>query len=286
MRLSLALSVLLVACGGAPEAPKVPEGMVYIPGGEVWVGSPRVGPMPPPGGGPSVRGRRELWLDPYAIDVDEATRSVYARFLIETGYRLPSVGEGWADDGYAWKTAEEGLSVEPDHPVVLISWYDAREFCRWRGARLPTDAEWEVAALGAEGRNWPWGQAFDGSALNHGSADAPFFDDSDGWLKTSPVGAFPKGKSVYGLNDTFGNAWEWTADAWGGSWQEFRGGNHGALLANPTSDSPALYHGARGGSYFFGFEVNLDGERNGFLSELRRKSTGVRCAMSVADSAR
>ena len=283
MRLPVALSLALAACASerAAPPPAAPEGMVYIPGGAVWVGSPRVGPYPPPGGGPSVRGRRTVWLDAYAIDVNEATRADYARFLLDTGYRLPSVGEPWASEGYAWSSAEEGSRVLPDHPVLLISWYDAREYCRWRGARLPTDAEWEVAALGAEGQNWPWGQAFDASALNHGSPDEPFFDDSDGWLKTSPVGAFPAGRSPYGLNDAFGNAWEWTSDAWGGSWDSFQGGRHGELLANPRDDAPALYHGARGGSYFFGFEVNLDGERNGFLSELRRKSTGVRCAVSL-----
>lgn len=289
MRLPLALSLALGACTpSAPEvappvpaAPEVPEGMIYIPGGEVWVGSPRVGPLPPPGGGPVLRGRRRLWLDPFVIDRDEVTRAQYARFLQETGYRLPSVGESWAEEGYAWSSVEEGLNVEPDHPVVLLSWYDAAELCRWRGARLPTDAEWEVAALGAEGRTWPWGERFDGQALNHGSPESPFFDDSDGWSKTSPVGAFPAGRSPYGLNDAFGNVWEWTADAWGGSWEDFHGDQRGELLANPVADGPSLYHGARGGSYFFGFEVNLDGERNGFLSELRRKSTGVRCAMSL-----
>lgn len=287
MRLPLSLLALILgACEpAAPELPKPPEGMVLVPGGEVWVGSPRVGPFPPPGGGPVVRGRRQIWLDPFAIDVNEATRAVYARFLRETGYRLPAVGEDWAKEGYAWTSVEEGETVEPDHPVVLISWYDAAEFCRWRGLRLPTDAEWEVAALGAEGRAFPWGDTFDATALNHGSPDDPFFDDSDGWLKTSPVGAFPRGRSPYGLSDTFGNVWEWTADAWGGSWDDFHGQRHGELLANPRADGASLYHGARGGSYFFGFEVNPDGERNGFLSELRRKSTGVRCACSMTQAA-
>lgn len=274
---------LLLGCGGAPEAPALPpapEGMIAIPAGEAWVGSPRVGPNPPPGGGPVLRGRRRVRLSAYAIDRTEVTNAAYARFLRETGYRLPSVDERWAEDGYAWHSLEE-MELKADHPVILVNWYDAYEFCRWRGARLPTDAEWERAALGAEGRPWPWGDTFDPTALNHGRADEPFYDDADGWLKTSPVGAFPRGASPEGLLDTFGNAWEWTADAWGGGWDSFQAGREGELLVDPHTEGMALYRGARGGSWFFGFEANPDGERNGFLAELRRKTTGIRCAADL-----
>ncbi len=227
-----------------------------------------------------MRARRRVTLSPYAIDQTEVTHAAYATFLRETGYRLPSVDEAWAEDGYAWHSPDDGQELA-DHPVILVSWYDAREYCRWRGARLPTDAEWERAALGAEGRPFPWGDRFDATALNHGQAEEPFFDDSDGWLRTSPVRAFPRGASPDGLLDTFGNAWEWTEDAWGGGWERFGAAHGDAPLLDPRTEGMALYRGVRGGSYFFAFELNLDGERNGFLAELRRKTTGFRCAVNL-----
>lgn len=272
--------ILLCACAREPASEPAPEGMVAFPGGPAWVGSPRVGPNPPPGGGPMVRARRRVVLSPYAIDRTEVTRAQYAEFLQATGYRLPSVDETWAEDGYAWSGATPDPALA-QHPVVLVSWYDAREYCRWRGARLPTDAEWERAALGAAGRAWPWGETWDPLRLNHGQAAAPYFDDSDGFLKTSPVGSFPSGATPEGLLDTFGNAWEWTADAWGGSWQQFSGGDEGGLLVDPHTEGMALYRGARGGSYYFDLTLNQDGERNGFLAELRRKTSGLRCAKSL-----
>lgn len=279
MRLfALSAALGLLGCPGQP--PRAPVGMVAIPAGDYAVGSPRVGPLPPPGGGPRVRERRRVHLDAYAIDRTEATRAGYADFLDATGYRLPSVDEPWAADGYSWSSPEDGRKVEPQHPVLLLSWYDAAEYCRWRGARLPTDAEWEVAALGGDGRSWPWGERWDPMALNHGRAEAPFFDDRDGWYRTAPVGSFPSGRSPFGLDDAFGNAWEWTADAWGGGWEDFGAASAGAVT-NPHTSGLALYRGARGGSDYFDFEANPDGERNGFLSELRRKTTGVRCAVDM-----
>jgi len=271
--------ILLAACPRGPEPEPAPEGMVAIAGGEAWVGSPRVGPNPPPGGGPVVRARRRVRLSPYFIDRTEVTRAQYAAFLQATGYRLPSVDEGWAEEGYAWTSATPDPALA-QHPVVLVSWYDASEYCRWRGARLPTDAEWERAALGAEGRAWPWGETWDPLRLNHGKAEAPFFDDSDGFLKTSPVGSYPAGATPEGLLDTFGDAWEWTADAWGGGWEQFSAAREGETLIDPHSEGMALYRGARGGSYYFDLTMNQDGERNGFLAELRRKTSGLRCARS------
>ena len=271
--------ILLLSLACAPRPPEAPPGMVAIPAGTSTVGSPRVGDQPPPGGGPVVRSRREVALSAYAIDRYEVTRADYAAFLAATGYRLPSVGEDWAEDGgYGWSALEDGARLA-DHPVVLISWYDAAEYCLWRGARLPTEAEWEVAALGGDGRAWPWGDTFDPAACNHGKASDPFFDSSDGWEKTSPVGRYPAGPR--GLYDAYGNAWEWVADAWGGGWADVRSGGGPGPMKDPRADEPALYRGARGGSYYFAFELNPDGERNGFLAELRRKTTGVRCAVSL-----
>ena len=102
--------------------------------------------------------KRTVVVDPFVIDRTEVTRSAYHRFLRDTGYRIPHVAEDWAKDGWNWTQADEPPE-NPSHPVVMVSFYDAREYCRWRSMRLPTEAEWQLAALGPahENRTFPWG---------------------------------------------------------------------------------------------------------------------------------
>jgi serine/threonine-protein kinase len=223
---------------------------------------------------------KEVHVAAFSIDRTEVTREQYKAFLVATGYRPPYVDEDWARDGWNWT----GVDYPPgtgDHPVVLVSWYDADEYCRWAGKRLPTEAEWQLAALGpsADGRTFPWGTTYEGSRLNHGKMMEPNFDDSDGFLYTSPVGAFPSGKSHVGAEDMFGNAWEFTSDARVDGWELYQfAGEVDGKPAQPTAPGPGLYVAVRGGAYFFDFEPNPGGERNEFLPELRRKTSGFRCA--------
>ncbi len=213
------------------------------------------------------------------IDRTEVTRTAYQGFLEATGYRPPFVSEAWADDGWNWRGTDfpEGTG---DHPVVLANWYDAQAFCDWAGKRLPTEAEWQLAALGSlvEDRTFPWGDDYDGQRFNHGQMMEPNFDDSDGYLTTSPVGAYPLGRGPSGLDDAFGNAWEFTADWRVDSWDlmTFRETSEG--IVEVRSQAPGLYVAVRGGAYFFDLRPNPAGERNHFLPELRRKSSGFRCA--------
>ena len=157
---------------------------------------------------------KRVTVSTFWMDLTEVTRKDYKKFLEATGYRPPFIAEEWAEDGWNWNGIDypEGTA---DHPVVMVSWYDAQEYCGWRGKRLPTEAEWQLGALGDVrlGNRFPWGKEYNHDNLNHGQIESPNFDDSDGFLYTSPVGAFSSGQSVYGLEDTFGNAWEFTADA-------------------------------------------------------------------------
>ena len=227
---------------------------------------------------------KDAWVDAFWMDETEVTRAQYARFIAETGYRPPHVAESWADEGWNWEGSTPPADTA-DHPVVLVSWYDATEFCAWAGKRLPTEAEWQLAALGPWGhsRDYPWGDTYAADKLNHGRMQAPNFDDSDGFLTTSPVGAFPAGDSIYGARDMFGNAWEYTSDHRVDDW------SHVSLVqavtkAHPTgvrkveAQGPGLYVAVRGGSYFFDLRPNPGGERHRFLPEIRRKTSGFRCA--------
>ena len=311
MQLSL---IWLWACQGGAEAPAptvqavepsttlstltVAEGMVAISGDVVALGSKAtpavVGFVPPPlefqpgdlPPGTPVQPpasqrlpAREVWVDSFQIDRTEVTRSAYADFLADTGHPAPFVDEDWAGEGWNW---EEGRIPEGtgDHPVVLVNWYDARAFCRWAEKRLPTEAEWQLAALGpAAGETlYPWGNEWRGEVYNHGQLGDPFFDDSDGYLRTSPVGSFPEGASRNGVQDLFGNAWEWTNDVRVDSWEEMRGERKEGRLANPHTGVLGIYAAVRGSSFYHDLRPNPAGERHGFLLEIRRKTSGFRCA--------
>ena len=223
---------------------------------------------------------KKVRVSSFWIDINEVTRKEYKKFLDATGYRPPFVSEEWAMDGWNWSGTDypEGTG---DHPVVMVSWYDAREYCAWKGGRLPTEAEWQLAALGdvENEYDYPWGKKYLHDVHNHGQIESPNFDDSDGYLTTSPAGAFPKGATPYGVQDIFGNAWEFTADARRATWKFYRDAE-GDTPTNTMAPSPSLYVAVRGGSYFFDLRPFPGGERNEFLTEVRRKTAGFRCAKS------
>jgi formylglycine-generating enzyme required for sulfatase activity len=226
----------------------------------------------------------DVWVDAFWMDQTEVTRAAYSRFIEASGYRPPHVSEDWAADGWNW-TGSTPPPDTTDHPVVLVSWYDAREYCAWAGKRLPSEAEWQLAALGPWGQSldYPWGNTYDNARLNHGQMAPPNFDDSDGYLTTSPVGRFPSGASPFGALDMFGNAWEYTADLRVDTWSLMTA-IEASTRAHPDGKravrvpEPGLYAAVRGGSYFFDLRPNPGGERNRFLTEIRRKTSGFRCA--------
>ena len=163
---------------GKPYEP--PDGFVWVPPGEFILGAE--------GELPSQITRLERGFFAARTPV---TNAQYACFVAETGREPPK----------HWKGARPPAELA-DHPVVYVTWHDAVAYAGWAGARLPTEQEWEMAARGYDGREYPWGEWAEGRCNT----------EETGIGKTSPVGQFsPGGDSPYGLQDAAGNVWEWTA---------------------------------------------------------------------------
>ncbi|MGH2368740.1 MAG: formylglycine-generating enzyme family protein, partial [Chloroflexota bacterium] len=191
----------------------------------------------------------------FLIDRRETTNAEFEAFVAATGHVTDAErpGVGWHWDG-AWREVPgadwrhprgPGSSLEglDDHPVVQVSWNDAVAYCRWRGRRLPTNAEWERAARGGDMRPYPWGwePPRDGPRYraSYGTDRCCRADAGDGALYTAPVGSFPLGRSPFGLEDMAGNVWEWVEDRFDASRRTIRGGGWGN---NPEGLRIGLHH--------------------------------------------
>ncbi len=176
-----------------PEAKDVPPDMLPVPAGTFVMGSDSEGEQ-------DERPAHKVTLRGFLLDVYEVTNGAY-RECVDAKVCRP-----WRDDAaksmkYGSETAFRG----PKQPVVGVSWDDAKTYCEWRGKRLPTEAEWERAARGDDGRKYPWGNETP-DPKKHGC-----FQGCQGGA-TANVGSFPADAGPYGHHDLAGNVWEWTAD--------------------------------------------------------------------------
>jgi formylglycine-generating enzyme required for sulfatase activity len=189
---------------------EVPLGMVLVPGASLTC---RLSAPDEFVAYPSAGREITSLVDSFLIDRFPVTNEEYLRFIRETRY-IPS------DTANYLKHWERGMPVsgQERYPVVYVSLEDARAYARWAGKRLPTEAEWQLAAQGTDGRQWPWGNEFHATKCNNGFGRA------------TPVDAFPKGESPYGVADLVGNVWQMTGDVY----------SNGAYYFNII----------RGGSYF------------------------------------
>jgi iron(II)-dependent oxidoreductase len=194
MRLLPAVLVVLLAV-----APAAADGVMLVDGGPFVMGSDRDSPGEAPQHG--------LYLGQFYIDRHKVTNREFAAFLNAKGLKSPE-GEDyydWEDEDARIHRAGDGFVPDrsfEEHPAVEVSWFGARDYCLWKGKRLPTEAEWEKAARGSDGRRYPWGN------------DSPSPERAvygRGYNATEPVGLKPAGASPHGVHDMIGNLREWTS---------------------------------------------------------------------------
>jgi formylglycine-generating enzyme required for sulfatase activity len=230
------IEVIEKALGSAPvSAPPKPEPtrqakkkevfepeLILIPAGEFLMGSDlkrdKVAYQ-------DEQPQHKLFLPDYYIAKTPVTNAQYAAFVQVTGYQTEAeqASSGWVWEDSHWKEVKganwqhptgpgSDISQKSHHPVVQVSWHDTLAYCEWlaqvtgKAYRLPSEAEWEKAARGTDGRIYPWGNEWEAKRCN----------TSEGGKKdTTPVGSYLTGASPYGLLDMAGNVWEWTRSLWG-----------------------------------------------------------------------
>lgn len=243
--------------------------MIYMPGGAFRMGSDETEADEAPS--------HLVRLDPYFIDETEVTNGQYALCVEDGECKRPSRA------GATYHPAYYGDPAYADYPVIFVNWFDARDFCSWRGARLPTEAEWERAAgfdpaMGIK-YTYPWGDIFDGTLLNFCDVNCTRNDRNtdfdDGFRDTAPVGTYPDGRSTIGLYDMVGNVLEWVSD-----WYDPRS-YQSSTDTNPLGPLEGEFKVVRGGSWLSPEdEVRVSG-RGSFDPSVSRAHLGFRCAMTA-----
>ena len=180
--------------------------MIHVPAGEFLMGSKEDDPDAYDNEHP----QHTVYVSEFWIDKTEVTNAQYRKCVEAGTCRAPTTCDSLGGE----PTYSD--SSKADHPVVCVSWQDAKAYCEWAGKRLPTEAEWEKAARGTDGRKYPWGNNFDSSKVNFCDVNCEYdHKDSgadDGYRRTAPVGSYPEGASPYGALDMAGNVWEWCQD--------------------------------------------------------------------------
>jgi len=256
-----------------PEPPKIVEApretrktsksvgirFVLVPAAEYAIGDER--------GQPDERPVRKVKLDAYYIGLTEITNAQYEKF----------------DSRHRRKRSE--FSPGDDHPVVNVSWSDAEKFCKWLSkkektqCRLPTEAEWEAAARGNEGRRFPWGsEAPDSGGVfraNWGEGEDRAGWARDGYRNAAPVGKFPAGASPFGCLDMAGNVWEWCGDRYSDDY--YAKGD----LENPTGARKGSDRVLRGGAFNNDIEYARSANRHKTSYKRADPTIGFRVVMEI-----
>lgn len=229
----------------------VREEMISIPAGPFIRGTDH--------GGFDERPQRTLVLDAFSIDRYEVTNFQYQQFVDATGHRKSGPPSRYAKN----MSKMRGMN----QPVVYVSWDDAETFCHWKGKRLPTEAEWEKAMRGTDGRLWPWGNVEQPNGANWARVQ-------DGFEVAAPVGAFLPDTSPYGVMDGAGNVMEWVSDWYAETYFKE------APEQNPQSPEYGTFRALRGGGYATtGADIRIT-SRSKMVQDFRDETIGFRCAVS------
>lgn len=239
--------------------------MVYVPADEFLMGSET--------GESDERPLHPIQLNGFWIDQFEVTNLAFEQFVLETGHQTDAEKAGWGSvwqngqwnrvNGLNWRhpnNPDERISAIMDHPVVQVSWGDANAYCQWVGGSLPTEARWEMAAVGTTGWRYPWGNEFDPARLNasqHG---------------TVRVGSYEMGKSPCGVYDMAGNVWEWTLDWYQSDYY------HTSPTTNPRGPAEGTYKTLRGGAWDPSGGDSRSADRGALSPSSRGNTIGFRCA--------
>ena len=224
--------------------PKDGAEMILIPAGDFLMGSTDADKDVQDDEKP----QHKVYLDAYYMYKTEVTVAQYRKFCTATGRKMPGTPNwGWQDT----------------HPIVNVSWNDAKAYTDWAGATLPTEAQWEKAARGGDSRIYPWGTTWDKAKC------ANWGNSNNG---TKPVGCFPTGASPYGVMDMAGNVCEWCADWYGAD--DYKN----APLKNPTGPVTGNYRVLRGGSWYYSGGDARGAYRNGIYPLNFGDDFGFRCA--------
>jgi len=266
----LSVTLGLSSCSTSPTTPLAvpvaPEtAMVAVHGGLLTRGRA--------GGRHDEAPRHEVWVSDFRVDATLVTRAAFADFVRRTGYVTTAerIGFGMGAtegmDDWAWermpgasysepfreRDKDSSAYLAPDAPAVMVSWDDASAYCKARGARLPTEAEWEYAMrAGRMDARYPWGDdpAEGGKyRVNFWQGDSHHKNDrDDGFVYVSPVRAFPP--NAWGLFDPVGNVWQWTAD-WYSETTYAQAAARG-VVRDPTGPDHGVMRVLRGGSWWCG----------------------------------
>ena len=265
-RLGLLVWALCGACAWGQEETvlKTPAGtehrMALVPAGEFTMGSDR--------GQADERPEHVVDLDEFYCDKYEVTNAQFLAFMNAIAANADAEDNRLMeldDSGVQIRMVEESFELKTAavarRPVVEVSWHGARAYCEWMGGRLPTEAEWEKAARGIDGRKYPWGTQIDRPRANY-----------KGLFSTAvEVGSYPRGSSPYGICDMAGNVWEWVADWYSSAYYAE------SPDRNPTGPESGAFRVIRGGAWGTDGAYLRSSYRMGLSPESTDDSIGFRC---------
>ena len=221
--------------------------LVYVPGGEFTIGADDISHKEKP--------IHTVKLSPFWMGKYPVTNAQYRGFL--EANESQAKPERWNDKRFN----------EPEQPVVGVSWLEAMVYCRWAGLELPSEAQWEAAARGVDGRRYPWGD-------EEPTRELANFGRREG--QTAPVGAYPKGAGPYGTLDQGGNVWEWCRDEFVEDAYLDRDGKKDPIVVGKDDHDETAWRVVRGGSWLDSSRFLPVAFRRGYRARECREVLGFR----------